>query len=292
MQKQTTLKECLAELVGTFLLIFIGDMAVGMAVHTGSMDLWGVSCLWGLAVTFAVYAVGSVSGAHLNPAVTIAMALYRKFPWSKVLPYALFQIAGAFLAAGVVYFAWSGFMIPTADKLGVIIGQPGSQKLMSIFSAFYPNPGIVGTDLIAFAKVSALKAFLVEMGITATLVFLILSLTEDRHDGAPKSNLVPWFVGLIVAALVSVAAPLTMAAMNPARDLGPRLFSYLAGFGSIAFPGPRGNEWWLFILGPISGGILGGLIYESVVRPLFGASDLKADQGLDVVERDLRKTID
>ncbi|MGH7831460.1 MAG: aquaporin, partial [Candidatus Binatia bacterium] len=81
-----TAKECIAEIVGTFILIFIGDMAVHMAVHTGGMDLWGVSMLWGLAVVLAVYAVGPVSGAHLNPAVTVALAVHRDFPWSKVLP--------------------------------------------------------------------------------------------------------------------------------------------------------------------------------------------------------------
>ncbi len=276
------LKECLAELVGTFILIFIGNMAVAMAVHSGGMDLWGVASLWGLAVVMAVYAVGPVSGAHLNPAVTLSMALYRGFSWKKILPYVGSQVLGAFLAAALIWSLWSGFWIPAAEKLGVVIGEAGSQKLMAVFSCFYPNPGMIGVDGAAWAKVTAMKAFGVEVAITAVLVFMILALTEDRHEGAPKSNLVPWFVGLLVTALVGVAAPLTMAAMNPARDLGPRLFAYLAGFGSVAFPGPRGNEWWIFIAGPICGGILGGLVYEVVLRPLFGKVDLKVDQGLDL----------
>jgi glycerol uptake facilitator protein len=94
--------------------------------------------------------------------------------------------------------------------------------------------------------------------------------------------LVPWFIGLLVAALVGVSAPLTMAALNPARDLGPRLFSWIIGYQDVAFPGPRGNEWWIFIAAPIAGGITGGLIYEWVVRPLFGRVDLRTDQGLDL----------
>ncbi len=290
MNPQSTIKEFIAEVIGTFLLVFVGNMTVAMAVHTGSMDLWGISSLWGLAVTFAVYMVGSISGAHLNPAVTIAMGIFRDFPGHKIIPYILAQVVGAFLASGIIYFYWFDFMLPTATKLGVIIGQPGSQKLMSMFSCFYPSPGL-GTDATAFLLVSPLKAFLVEMGITAVLVFVILGLTEDRHDGGPKANLVPFFVGLLVAVLVGIAAPLTMAAMNPARDFGPRLFAYFAGFGNIAFPGPRGNEWWIFILGPICGGILGGLLYENILRPLFGSSDLKVDQGLDVVTEDKRKTI-
>jgi glycerol uptake facilitator protein len=277
-----TLKECLAEIVGTFILIFIGNMAVAMAVHTGAMDLWGVAMLWGLAVVMAVYAVGPISGAHLNPAVTLSMALFRGLPWKKVPPYILSQITGAFLASALVYSLWSGFWAPLAEKLGVAAGEAGSQKMMMIFSCFYPNPGIVGVDAAAWAKVSAAKAFGVEMAVTAVLIFMILALTEDRHEGAPKSNLVPWFIGLLVAALVGVSAPLTMAALNPARDLGPRLFSWIIGYQDVAFPGPRGNEWWIFIAAPIAGGITGGLIYEWVVRPLFGRVDLRTDQGLDL----------
>lgn len=277
-----TLKECLAELVGTFILVFIGNMAVSMAVHTGSMDLWGVSMLWGLAVVMAVYAVGPVSGAHLNPAVTIALSFFRGFSKKKVIPYIASQVLGAFLAAALVYCLWSGFWAPTAEKMDIVIGAAGSQKLMMAFSGFYPNPGIVGVDAAAWAKVTTVKAFGVEMAATALLVFMILALTEDRHEGAPKSNLVPWFVGLLVAALVGITAPLTMTVMNPARDLGPRILAWTAGYGSIAFPGPRGNEWWLFILAPIAGGIVGGLIYEFLLRPLFGRVDLKVDQGLDL----------
>jgi len=278
----STLKESLAELVGTFILIFIGDMAVSMAVHSGGMDLWGVSSLWGLAVVMAVYAVGPVSGAHLNPAVTISMACFRGLPKSKILPYILSQVIGAFLAAALIGFLWKGFVPATAEKLGVAIGQGGSQKLMMVFSCFFPNPGMVGVDAAAWAKVSTGLAFAVEVAATGILVFMILALTEDRHEGAPKSNLVPWFVGLLVTALVGISAPLTMTCLNPARDLGPRIYAYLQGYGSVAFPGPRGTEWWVYILGPIAGGIVGGLVYELVVRPLFGKVDLKADQGLDL----------
>jgi glycerol uptake facilitator protein len=278
----TTLKECLAEVVGTFILIFIGNMTVAMAVHTGAMNLWGVASMWGLAVVLAVYAVGPISGAHLNPAVTISMALFRGLSWKKVLPYIFSQVLGAFLASALIWKLWSGFWAPLAAKLGVTLGGAGSQQIMSVFSCFYPNPGMIGTDAAAWAKLSAGTAFGVEVALTGVLVFMILALTEDRHEGAPKSNLVPWFVGLTVTALVGVGAPLTMAALNPARDLGPRLFSYLVGFGEVAFPGPRGNEWWLFLVAPITGAIAGGLVYEFVVRPLFGRVDLKVDQGLDL----------
>lgn len=276
-----TAKECVAEVLGTFILVFFGDMAVHMAVYTGSMDLWGVSMLWGLAVVMACYAVGPVSGAHLNPAVTLAMACYRGFSWKKVVPYIVSQVAGAFAAAALIASLWKGFVPAVAEKLGVTVGQPGSQKLMMVFSCFFPNPGI-GTDAAAWAKVTPGTAFAVEAVATAVLVFMILALTEDRHEGAPKSNLVTWFIGLLVAALVGVTAPLTMTCLNPARDFGPRLYAYLTGYGEIAFPGPRGVEWWLYILGPIAGALIGGAVYELVLRPLFGRVDLKANQGLDL----------
>ncbi len=276
-----TAKECVAEVLGTFILVFFGDMAVHMAVYTGSMDLWGVSMLWGLAVVMACYAVGPVSGAHLNPAVTIAMACYRGFSWKKVIPYIVSQVLGAFAAASLIACLWRGFVPAVAEKLGVTIGQPGSQKLMMVFSCFFPNPGL-GTDAAAWAKVTPGTAFTVEAVATGVLVFMILALTEDRHEGAPKSNLVTWFIGLLVAALVGVTAPLTMTCLNPARDLGPRIYGYLAGYGEIAFPGPRGVEWWLYIAAPIAGALIGGAVYELALRPLFGRVDLKANQGLDL----------
>src|ERR1041384_5727970 len=145
---------CLVEAIGTFVLILVGDGAVAAAVFACAVDGWGVAVLWGLAVTFGIYVAGPVSGAHFNPAVTLTMALFRGFPAKRILPYILSQIAGAFTAAACVYWLWHGFWQPTAEKLGVEIGGPGSQKLMAIFSCFYPNPGGVGVDAAAMAPVS------------------------------------------------------------------------------------------------------------------------------------------
>jgi glycerol uptake facilitator len=261
--------ECLAEIVGTFVLILIGDGGVAVAVFTGAYDLTGVALMWGIGVLLAVYITGGVSGAHLNPAVTVCFAVFRKFPGRKVVPYMLSQVFGAFTAALVLFLCWGGFWTPTAHKLGVSIGQPGSQKLMMVFSCFYPNPGIVGVTPADFAKVTAGTAFLVEAVLTMFLLLAILALIDSRNTAAPGSNMAATFIGLTVAAIVGIGAPLTMDAVNPARDFGPRLFGYLVGFGSIAFPGPRGNEWWIYILAPIVGGIAGGLVYDGLVRPFL-----------------------
>ena len=258
--------ECRAEFLGTFILILVGDGGVAVDVFTGSLGLWGVSMLWGLGVTLGVYAVGVISGAHLNPAVTVTMSLFRGFPRRKILPYILSQILGAAAAAATLWFSWYGFWQVKAGALGVGIGQPGSQKLAMVFCCFYPNPGIVGTTPADLAKVSTGQAFFVEVVLTMLLLLMILALGDERSSGTPLSNLAPLFIGLTVAVIVGIGAPLTMDAVNPVRDFGPRLFAWLIGFGSVAFPGPRGNEWWLYILAPLLGGILGGFIYDTVVR--------------------------
>jgi glycerol uptake facilitator protein len=258
--------QCLAEFLGTFIVILIGDGAVAAAVLAGGIDGWGVAVMWGLAVTFGIYVAGPVSGAHFNPAVTIAMSVFREFPVRRIVPYVASQVAGAFAGAACVYLMWSGFWPRAVEKLGVEVGAPGSQKLMMIFSCFYPNPGAVGVDASAMATVGAAGAFFIEAVLTMFLLIMIFALTEPDNPGLPQAGLGPIFIGLTVTAIVGVGGPLTMDAVNPVRDFGPRLFSYMLGFGPIAFPGPQGNEWWLYVIAPIIGALIGGAAYRHLVR--------------------------
>ena len=260
---------CLAEFVGTFIVILVGDGAVAAAVLVSSLDGWGVAVMWGLAVAFGIYVAGPVSGAQFNPAVTITMAIFRGFPRGRILPYIASQIAGAVTGAACVYVLWSGYFPRAIEKMGIETGAPGSQKLMMIFSCFYPNPGGIGVDASAMATVGPGTAFFVEVVLTMFLLLMIFALTEPDNPGLPQAGLGPIFVGLTVTAIVGVGGPLTMDAVNPVRDFGPRLFAYVIGFGKIAFPGPRGNEWWLYIVAPIIGGIIGAAAYRFLVKPFL-----------------------
>jgi glycerol uptake facilitator protein len=262
--------QCIAEFIGTFVVILVGDGAVAAAVFTSAIDGWGVAVMWGLGVTLAIYVAAPVSGAHFNPAVTLAMAAFRGFPKRRVLPFFASQLAGAFSGAAAVYAMWSGHWQSGLEKLGVQVGGAGSQKLMAIFCCFYPAPG-GGTDATAMARVSTGNAFFVEALTTGLLLLMIFALTEPSSPSLPQSGMGPWFVGLVVAVSVGLAGQLTMDAINPVRDLGPRIFGYLLGFGSIAFPGPQGNEWWVYITAPITGGLTGAAAYKFLIRRFLPA---------------------
>ena len=145
------------------------------------------------------------------------------------------------------------------------------------YGEYYPAPGSLGsgTDPYSAEKHSELKAkgsegqaFLAELIGTAILAFVVFSVTDDRNAGRPLTGNAPIFIGLTVAVLISVIAPLTQACFNPARDFGPRLFAYFAGWGRIALPGFADTGWLtVYIVAPIAGALIGGAIYEFAIRP-------------------------
>lgn len=262
------------ELVGTFILVLLGDGAVVVSVLTEGFDLFGVAVLWGFAVMFAVYWVGGVSEGHINPAVTIANAVWRDFPWKHVPGYIVAQIVGAFLAAGTLLVTWSGYYQSFSEANNVVRGQPGSSITGMTLWTFFPNPAFAGVKIgdynslqQAASLVSFPQAFFSEMVITAILVAVIFALVDDENPMGTRASpgIAALLIGLLVAALVQYEAPISMAALNPARDLGPRIMGYIAGWGRIAFPGPRGG-WWLPTVSTIVGGIIGGGLYDFLTR--------------------------
>ncbi len=251
----STLKDqCIAEFLGTALLIFFGVGCVAALKLAGaSFGQWEISIIWGLGVSMAIYLTAAISGAHLNPAVTIALWLFACFDRRKVLPYIVAQVAGAFCAAALVFGLYYNLFIDFEQTHQIARGSVESLNLAGIFST-YPNPHI-----------SVFQAFLVETVITAILMCLILALTDDGN-GIPRGPLAPLLIGILIAVIGGSMGPLTGFALNPARDFGPKLFAYFAGWGEVAFTGGRDIPYFLVpIFGPIVGALVGAFGYRALI---------------------------
>src|SRR5947209_13182675 len=269
---------CFAEFVGTFLLVFFGCGAVHVAILTGALTgLWQVAIVWGIAIMLAVYIVGDISGAHINPAVTLALAAWRRFRWADVGPYVLAQLAGAALAAATLFVLYGPYLTEKEKDKRVIRGGPGSEITAMCYGEYFPNPGRLAAAEGAYraddhAKLNALvsepAACAAEFLGTLVLALSVFALTDEGNGAAPAGRLAPVFIGLTVSILIAVIAPLTQACFNPARDFGPRLVAFFAGWGFIALPGPRGTGFLtVYILSPILGALAGGGLYTRLIRP-------------------------
>ena len=272
-----------AEFIGTFLLVFFGCGAVHAAVLTGAQSgLWQVAIVWGVAIMLAIYSVGAVSGAHINPAMTIASAVWRDFPKAKVVPYIGAQLAGAFVAAAALFILFEPHIVAKEASKGVVRGQAGSEMTAMCYGEYYPAPGSLGDGdgpyspddhLKLKSHMSQGRAFVAEVLGTMILAFVVFAVTDPRNSGSPMRSMAPIFIGLTVSVLISVIAPLTQACFNPARDFGPRLFASLAGWGSIALPGFSDLGWLtVYIIAPTVGAVLGGGLYDFAIRPVYEAN--------------------
>ncbi|MFI9437726.1 MIP/aquaporin family protein, partial [Streptosporangium sp. NPDC052375] len=201
------LGELAAEFAGTLILILFGVGVVAQVVAAGIGDHDSIAWAWGLGVTLGVYVAARISGAHLNPAVTVALAAFKGFPWRKVLPYSLAQTAGAFVAALIV--RWNYSEVLTAADPGLTI------KTQGVFSTL-PGNGTL--------PVGTWGAFRDQVIGTAILLLLILAVSDVRNS-PPAANLAPFVVGLIVVAIGMAWGTNAGYAINPARDFGPRLAS-------------------------------------------------------------------
>lgn len=259
------------EFLGTFLLVFFGCGVVAAALLLGvHADLFDVALVWGLGIALAIHLTGDLSGAHLNPAVTCALAACGRFPPRRVVPYVFVQLLAAFVAAAVVHGVFAASVRDFEAARGLVRGQPGTEASAMIHGEFFPNPGGRPLGTAGQPNVSAGAAFLVEATGTAILVLVILAVTDERNGTRPR-ELAPLAIGLTVALLIALFAPLTQAGFNPARDLGPRLWSAVAGWGSWPF---RANGWgWLtvYVLAPVLGAQIGAWIYRLILRPAFAA---------------------
>jgi glycerol uptake facilitator protein len=249
--KFSLLAELTAEFLGTLVLIMMGTGVVAMVVlfptqtpgeviHGGFTN---ITLGWGLGVTMGIYVAGRVSGAHLNPAVTLALAIFRGFPWKKVLPYSIAQVAGAFVAAALVYRNY----LPAFHQV-----DPQLERTAGVFTTFpaFPNLPQAG--------------FLDQVIGTALLLLLVFAITDELNM-PPGSNMAPLMVGLVVVAIGMSFGAMHGYAINPARDFGPRLFTVLAGFRNNGIT--DGNRvWWVPVVAPLVGGVVGAGVYDFGIR--------------------------
>ncbi|RYU47637.1 aquaporin family protein [Aliivibrio finisterrensis] len=265
-KQHTLLGQCIAEFIGAGLLIFFGVGCVAALVLTGAeFGQWEVSIIWGIGVAIAIYCTAGVSGAHLNPAVTIALAAFHGFDKAKIIPYIIAQVLGAFCSAALVYALYSNLFSDYEIANGFLRSSKEALSTAGIFST-YPHPSL-----------SMLGAFAVEFVITAVLMFGILAL-GDEHNGAARGAMNPLLIGLLIAAIGGSLGPLTGFAMNPARDFGPKLFAYLAGW-DYALTGAKEIPYFIVpILAPIAGACFGGWAYPKMI----GAYLPKAGHGCTI----------
>jgi glycerol uptake facilitator protein len=257
------------EFFGTFLLVFFGCGSVCAAVLTGAqVGVFQVAIVWGLGITTAIYLTGALSGAHLNPAVTLSMAVWSDFPKGRVIPYIAAQLAGAFAASALLFYIFGNALSTFEATNGIIRGAEGSEASAMVFGEYYPSPGGRPFTTEARQRMTTPRAFAAEVAGTAVLLLVIFCATDERNRARPQILTAPT-IGLTVTLLISLLGPLTMACFNPARDFAPRVFSSLAGWGRVPFEA-NGMGWLtVYIIAPLLGGLLGGGIYRAFFKGAY-----------------------
>ena len=248
--KFTPAQEFKAEFLGTMVLILFGCGVVAMvSLFAGTPAIPGevvkggytnVTLAWGLAVTMGIYVSGTVSGAHLNPAVTVALAATGRFPWQKTGHYILAQLLGAFAGAALVFAVYHAQWVQV---------DPGLERTAGVFATFPAVPGFW-------------PGMIDQVVGTALLMGVILAIGDKLNNplGAP---LAPLLVGLLVVVIGMSFGGMHGYAINPARDLGPRLFSVVAGFKNNGLVGS--SVWIVPVIGPLVGGVVGAFVYDVLI---------------------------
>ena len=254
MNRSTLTGEIVAEFLGTLVLLALGDGVVAAVVAGGNSDFLMITFAWGFAVTMGIYVAGGLSGAHLNPAVSIALAARGDLPWRKVVPYIAAQVAGGFCGAGLVLIDYGKLINKHAADL-VTAG-----KFPDFASAKHSLDGIFFTH----PKIDLASGFVDQVIGTILLLFLIRAVTDSRNS-SPLSNLAPFVVGLIVVVIGQSFGTMAGYAINPARDLGPRLLAAIGGWGTAPFT-EDGGYWWVPIVAPILGGLIGIYLYDFGIK--------------------------
>jgi glycerol uptake facilitator protein len=249
------MQELLAEAIGTMLLIILGDGVVAgvlLAKSKAQDSGWIViTAGWAFGVVIAVYAVGRISGAHINPAVTIGLASIGEFPLAMVIPYVIAQMIGAFVGGVIVFLAYLPHWRETEDpalKLGVFCTGPAIRNTPANIVC-----EVIGTFVLVYGVLALVTTFGPEV------------ITDQALQVAFSTGIVPLLVGLLVWGIgLSLGGP-TGYAINPARDLGPRI-----AHAVLPIPGKGDSDWgysWIPVVGPVIGGILGAVLFSITLAP-------------------------
>jgi glycerol uptake facilitator protein len=232
-REPTSLQKYLAELVGTFMLVWIGPGAgvvAGMLGVKGLADVLAIALAFGIAVAAAIHVVGKISGCHINPAVTIALASRKSFPWRQVIPYICSQLAGAVIAS-LLFVACLGVKASTSFALGATVINSGGGVTIPM--------GMLGEAIGTF--------------------FLMITIMGVAVDSRAPAGWAGWMIGMVVAGVIITLGPLTGSSINPARTFGPYI-------GNLIFGGPCPWDQFLLVycVGPIVGAVIAVFVYDFI----------------------------
>ncbi|MBL4703739.1 MAG: aquaporin family protein [Flavobacteriales bacterium] len=248
-------RELLGEFIGTAIIVFFGCGSVASAILFESFNgLFQIAMVWCIGVTLAIYASRQLSPAHLNPAVSLAMFLAKKINLKQLGLYSVAQFFGGVFGAAILFLLLGPTITHYELVHEIVRGTPESVTTSSMFGEFFPNPGFAEQQGV----VSQWQAMGAELLGTFVLVFMIFCLCLPKNE----SKLTPFYIGLTVAGLICLLAPISQGGFNPARDFGPRVFSYFAGWKDAAFQAPSFSFLTVYILGPLVGGALAALAFR------------------------------
>lgn len=259
MQKETIVKIrglIAGEFIGTFMMCFFGIGAVAVSSLFGAMTgPFQVGMIWGVTIAIAIYVTRHLSGAHFNPAVSVAMVVAGRLKPKELPAYLIGQFVGAFVA-GLALWGLFADSVATwlADNDLTMMTESAAS---SIWCEVFPNTSTAVVSNVVGTFAEGLGVFV--------LVLVIFSLTETENTGRPSSMLAPLFIGLTITIIIGTVGPLTNAGLNPARDLGPRLVGLMVGFGNLAF---SWDAILVYTAGPLVGGISGAFVYTKLISPM------------------------
>ncbi len=244
------------EFVGTFMMCFFGIGAVCVTSLFGAMTgPFQVGMVWGVTIAIAIYVTRHLSGAHFNPAVSLAMVVSGRMPLRELPAYLVGQFAGAFAAGLALWGLFADSVMKWLADNGVTMMAKSAAS--GIWCEVFPNTSAALVTNVVGAFAEGLGVFI--------LVLVIFSLTETENTGRPSSMLAPLFIGLTITIIIGTVGPLTNAGLNPARDLGPRLVGLMVGFGNLAF---SWDAILVYTVGPLVGGVVAAFVYTKIISPL------------------------